>query len=401
VIGAGSPLDLVVCSLEAWDEIWRRNQFLVDGLLRRNPRLRVLFVEPPHDLVHGLRGGRMPRWPHPRGVGGTGRLWTLQPVKPLPRRAGPWSDRALWGQVRRAARWLGLRDPVLWVNDTTYGPLIARTGWRSVYDVTDDWLLVPVPRRESARRRRLEAVTLRDAARVVVCSPALAASRGAIRPVTLIPNGVEVEHFTRPRPRPPDLPPSPVAVYVGTLHAERIDVELIVELVTRLPDLSLALVGPDALDAASRRRLATCDRVWLLGPRRYESVPGYLQHADVVVVPHRVTPFTDSLDPIKAYECLVVARPTVATNVAGFRALGPPIAAVAPEAFPTRVAQALRTGMPPAAAPPDDLSWEDRCDRFEAVLSSLTAGRRWATTRAPRPRGSCRQTSSRIGCTPR
>ena len=48
------PDELVVCSLEPWDEIWRRNQLVVDGLLRRHPRLRVLFVEPPHDLASGL-----------------------------------------------------------------------------------------------------------------------------------------------------------------------------------------------------------------------------------------------------------------------------------------------------------------------------------------------------------
>ena len=57
--------------------------------------------------------------------------------------------------------------------------------------------------------------------------------------------------------------------------------------------------------------------VRLLGPRPYADVPGYLQHADVIVVPHRVDAFTESLDPIKAYECLAVARPVVATPVAG------------------------------------------------------------------------------------
>ena len=53
-------------------------------------------------------------------------------------------------------------------------------------------------------------------------------------------------------------------------------------------------------------------------------MPGYLQHADVVIVPHVVSPFTESLDPIKAYECLAVGRPTVATPVPGFRELGDP-----------------------------------------------------------------------------
>ena len=49
----------------------------------------------------------------------------------------------------------------------------------------------------------------------------------------------------------------------------------------------------------------------VLGERPYEGVPGYLQHADVVVIRTGSTPFTESLDPIKAYECLAVGRPTV------------------------------------------------------------------------------------------
>ena len=51
--------ELVVCSLESWDEVWRRNQFFVDALRKRNPELRVLFVEPPADVLFDLRSGRL------------------------------------------------------------------------------------------------------------------------------------------------------------------------------------------------------------------------------------------------------------------------------------------------------------------------------------------------------
>lgn len=50
--------ELVVCSLEPWDEIWRRNQYLLDGLLRRNPELRILLIEPAADPLHSLLGVR-------------------------------------------------------------------------------------------------------------------------------------------------------------------------------------------------------------------------------------------------------------------------------------------------------------------------------------------------------
>ena len=54
-VTVGAEHSLVVCSLEAWDEVWRRNQFFVDGLLERDPLLRVLFVEPPFDYLLQLR----------------------------------------------------------------------------------------------------------------------------------------------------------------------------------------------------------------------------------------------------------------------------------------------------------------------------------------------------------
>ena len=144
--------------------------------------------------------------------------------------------------------------------------------------------------------------------------------------VDLIPNGVDLDLFRTPQSRPATLPPSPVAVYVGTLHDERIDVALLEELAAARPDLHIALVGPDCLGAESSARLAARPlRLLRLGAQPYERVPAFLQRADVVLVPHQVNPFTESLDPIKAYECVAAGRPTVATPVAGFRGLGGPV----------------------------------------------------------------------------
>ena len=66
---------LVVLSLEPWDDVWRRNQLLVRELLQLDPHLEVLFVEPPLDVLHHVRterrwprlATRPPRWPGPAG----------------------------------------------------------------------------------------------------------------------------------------------------------------------------------------------------------------------------------------------------------------------------------------------------------------------------------------------
>ena len=362
----GALEELVVCSLERWDEVWRRNQFLTDALLRRNPALRVLFVEPPADPLFDLRSRRRPALPTAREIGYGGRLRAVRPLKALPRRVGPVVDASLRRQVRLAVRAARLSQPTLWLNDVTYAPLTRQTGWPTLYDVTDDWLAAPLSRRELGRIAQLEQEALESAGTVVVCSNALARSRGRSRRVVLVPNAVDVDHFRRDRPRPADLPDAPVAVYAGTLHESRFDVELTLEVARALPSLQLVLVGPVALDGYLRARLRTQPNIRLLGPRPYEDVPGYLQHADVILVPHLVNEFTDSLDPIKAYECLASGTPTVATPVAGFRELHSQVCVAPRETFPTAVDAAL--GAPHRVVQAVLPTWAERAEAFEDAL---------------------------------
>jgi glycosyltransferase involved in cell wall biosynthesis len=374
---AGALSELVVCSLERWDEIWRRNQFFVDALLRRHPALHVLFIEPPVDALFDLTQRRLPALPRFRSLAADGRLRALRPLKPAPRRVGSFADAFLRWQVRLAAWRMNFERPALWVNDVTYAPLMEQTGWPALYDITDDWLLAPFPPRELERLRRLDALALARAQEVVVCSPVLAESRGRIRPVSLVPNGVDANHFRRRRPRPADLPGPRTAVYVGSLHDARLDVELVAEVADALPEVSIVLVGPDSLVPASRSLLSSRPNVRRLGPRPYEVVPAYLQHADVIIVPHRVTPFTDSLDPIKAYECLSIETPTVATMAAGFRELASELTVVERPEFVRSVSRTVSLPHPPARRPTRLPSWQERAGAFEAVLLRLTGVARY------------------------
>jgi glycosyltransferase involved in cell wall biosynthesis len=270
------------------------------------------------------------------------------------------------------ARGLGFTHPTLWPNDVAYASLIRRTGWPTVDDVTDDWLLAPFAPQEIARLRVLDEIALAHAHEVVACSPVLAASRGKQRDVTLVPNGVVREHFRSPRPRPRDLPFAPTAVYVGTLHDSRLDVDLLIELARSLTELSVVLVGPDALHVASRRRITALPNIHVLGSRPYADVPAYYQHADIILVPHRATAFTESLDPINAYECLLLDVPVVATPVAGFRELEACLDVVPAEFFVAAV-QAVLAAPPRRQDPSEPTTWAERADEFELVLARARA----------------------------
>lgn len=366
---------VVVCSLEAWDDTWRRNQFLVRELMARDPRLRVLFVEPATDVLHDLaQSHRVPRETGLRQLTPDGRLWALAPRKVLPRALGGWADASLIKQVRAAAAVLGMDRPTLWVNDSAYAGLMRATRWPTLYDITDDWLEAPCLPREKRRRHRRERLMLADAGVVTVCSPALLERRGGDRPVHLIPNAVDAAHFSRARPRPVDLPDGSCAVYVGTLHDGRLDVDLLADLARSLRHVHVVLVGPDALSEYSRARLAGEPNIHVLGPRPYDDVPGYLQHADLIIVPHVLNAFTESLDPIKAYEILAVGRPAVVTPVAGLRDLGRPVTCAEASGFVDAVRAVLAD--PPDRCPQPVASWSDRAKEFDAALDDARTTQR-------------------------
>lgn len=367
--------NLVLFSLEPWDDIWRRNQYLVDGLLRRDAQLHVLFVEPPHDVVHaasrraGLTRGRGLR----RSVGYEARLSLLQPTKWLPRLAGPFANLLLRGEVDRAVRALEMHAPAVWINDPGWAHHVTARGPRTLYDVTDDWTAANRPAREHRRVVADDRKLTDEAVEVVVCSAGLEATMAARgRRVRLIPNAVELERYRRPLGRPDDMPRGRTAVYVGTLHEDRLDVQLAIDTAAALRDAgsSLVFVGPDALASENGQALREAG-AHILGPRPYDTVPAYLQHGDVLIVPHIVDPFTDSLDPIKLYEYLAVGRPVVSTPVAGFRDLHGPGIEVADRARfaetvrrtasvdePTRV----RSGIP---------DWADRVDAMADAVDGL------------------------------
>ncbi len=378
----GTLAEIVVLSLEPWGAVRRRIRILVEELAARDPSLRFAYIEPPLDLSYQLRSGRLEGLRELRGrrreaLGG--QVEILQPLKLLPRALGPLADLHLGHQVVSHLRRLGFRHPVAWVNDANYADFVASQRWPAVYDITDDWLASSISPRERKRLAARESRLLSLASEVVVCSPNLAASKGSAREVWLIPNGVDRELFQAPTRRPEDLPPGRCALYVGTLHEDRLDVELCLEAARSLPQINLVLVGPDCLSEATRRRLMAEPNVFLLGPRPYLEVPSYLQHADVVVVPHRLTPFTESLDPIKAYECMAVGTPTVATPVAGFRDLGPPVVVAEPGRFIAALKDVLDRRPPRDPRPMP--TWRERAEQFRTVLEAAAEGAHPEATR--------------------
>ena len=107
--GWSEVTDVICCSLEPWDEVWRRNQHLATELLGLRPTMRLLFAEAPVDVPWSLVQRRWPGHVGLRSVGDSGRLWAMAPRKWVPRRVWAGGDRSLFRQVTAASRQAGVR----------------------------------------------------------------------------------------------------------------------------------------------------------------------------------------------------------------------------------------------------------------------------------------------------
>jgi glycogen(starch) synthase len=141
---------------------------------------------------------------------------------------------------------------------------------------------------------RLEGWLLGAASQILVLSDATADALLATgiprKRILPAPIGVDLDRFARPAPRPASMDPAHRwIVYVGRLVPEK-GVADLVQAVARLrcSQARLAVVG----DGPHRRvlqhlveREGLGDRVTLEGAVAHHEVPGFLQHADVAVLP--------------------------------------------------------------------------------------------------------------------
>lgn len=341
------PPAVACVSLEPWDDVWRRNQHFAWQLVEQGLVSRLVFVEPPK------LGDRPRRWSPRPGVE------VVRPLLPAPKRL---AGLRLAGVLLRRTALRGIG--VLWVNDATLGRYCLRRGARAVYDVTDDWRTFDNPSYIRDRIVFAEDVLARRAD-TIVCSEVLAQrwqERYGARP-PVVQNAVDLGAFTGAAPRQLD-GTGPHFGYVGTLHSQRIDVDLALRLAQELGG-TVHLVGPDSLDEASRQRLAAEPRVRLHGPVPAAEVPAWMTAMDVLVCPHLVNDFTLSLDAIKAHEYAAAGRPVVATPTSGFQVLDiAGIAVVRPETFVAAVGAAVG-GQGPIEQP---TGWEARAREFARHL---------------------------------
>lgn len=127
-----------------------------------------------------------------------------------------------------------------------------------------------------------------------------------------LPNGVDYDHFQAPQARPTEYgdDPRPIAVYVGSIDVW-LDRRLIEQTARALPEVRFVFIGPGEL------ALNELANVEVLGPRPFDALPAYLQHATVGLIPFDVEShreLVNSVQPLKLLEYLAAGLPVVSTE---------------------------------------------------------------------------------------
>lgn len=210
----------------------------------------------------------------------------------------------------------------------------------------------------------------READLVAITAPSLdqqATAMGARR-VHLMPNGADIDHFATPASEPSDLAsiPRPRVVYLGAL-APWVHFDLMDRVARRMPHASFVWIGPGRAEAIIRR-----PNVYVLGPRSYDELPGYLQHCDVGVIPFdrdRYPRLVDSVHPLKLYDYLASGLPVVATPWAELRRIAAPVHfARSPDEFVVAIRSATNNGRIDARTFLATATWAARVDGLLRAL---------------------------------
>ncbi|MEW6200355.1 MAG: glycosyltransferase [bacterium] len=382
--------NFVIIARDEWGEVWRRRQFLASEFAAMGHR--VLFVERPFSVLRALAGRRGDDNRKLRRVLGAVRtpsspaenLFVVSPLKFFPEIA-PALRRLnlalLTATIKSAVSKTKMENYILWINPEYCVHLIPYLEPDLiVYDVTDDWTEAPLPDREKRQIGQEDQMMMAAADVVFTVSQNLYEKK--VKPgrrVFLVPNGAATELYRGAHPVPDDLAglPRPILGYTGTIHPQRIDVELL-EKISRVGDgdFSVVLVGPNLLPASAQDRLRRCTRVHLLGTKTYFEVPAYVVNFDACIIPHKIDAFTTSLNPIKVYEYLAAGKPIVSTLIDGAEEFSRFIVtAKTAEEFAAAALRLGRQGTPPDAegriAAAQANSWRVRAEQILKIFESV------------------------------
>ena len=150
--------------------------------------------------------------------------------------------------------------------------------------------------------------------------------------ITIVYNGVDVEHFNTYEPdaeylKTWDLHGKKVVGFIGSMYRyEGLDllIDAFSQLLTTMPDAKLLLVGGGGVERELKKqvqRLNLNDKVIIPGRISHDRIPGIYALIDVLVYPRYSMRLTELVTPLKPLEAMAMGKALVASDIGGHREL--------------------------------------------------------------------------------
>jgi len=128
-----------------------------------------------------------------------------------------------------------------------------------------------------------------------------------------IPNAVDPDFFSAyARHEPDDMKffEKPILGFIGSLY-HHVDFTVFEKLSHTLKKGTIVLVGYTNRGRELKSLTNRYDNIRFLGPRSREQVPGYIKTFDVCLNPFTMDELSDSINPLKIYEYLIMGKPVI------------------------------------------------------------------------------------------
>jgi hypothetical protein len=185
-------------------------------------------------------------------------------------------------------------------------------GGVAVYDLLDDWKTSLGGQWYS---QQVECAVIEESQLLIATAPALVKrlEKMSDRPVELLPNAVNRYLFNPQRrySEPQDWPPAAWhLIYIGALWGEWFDWDLLQEIARSYPHAGVVVIGDYVGQCPDPP-----ENLHFLGLKAQNTLPAYLAHADVAMIPWKTNEITRATSPLKVYEYIAMHKPVVAPDL--------------------------------------------------------------------------------------
>ena len=355
--------DFIFISSIEWGFLWQAHQEIASRLAAHGNRvfyIENMGVRTPSLGDAGRIASRLKNWASARRSKGVrqvaANIHVCSPIVCPPFGSG-WrrfiNRRLFLPGLKRTARNLGFRDPIIWTwlpTDTSADLIRLLSSPKSlvIYHSVADFTQL-TPQVELLKNSERDVLSLSDLV-FASCSQLANSAAQTNSHVYLTSHGVSLDAFpyaaAAERKSVPPLEleslPHPIIGYVGGIH-RHVDLDLIRQIALRRPDWTWVLVGSAQV---SVDELQNITNIKLVGAKSHSELVNFIRHFDVCAVPYVNTESTATVVPTKINEYLAVGRPVVATDLPTIREFNKEhgilnLATSEPDAFITAIQTAL------------------------------------------------------------